>query len=68
MPKFEVTGRFKIEVTAEDPDHALKLTYPMTLSDISTKGELETDEPDLIPRDVEGEKADRHWNRVKEGV
>lgn len=58
MPKYEVSGTFKIEVVAETPEHALDLVYPMSLSKISTEGEVETYEPDYIPPDRDGELAD----------
>lgn len=70
MPKFkksfEITG--EVEVVADDPHHAQALFDRMTKEQWAANGELETFEIEEIPRDRDGELADKHWNRVKEGA
>lgn len=58
MPRYEISGSFKIEIVADTPDHAEQLLYGMTLSKVSTEGTLETDEPDYVEPDHSGEAAD----------
>lgn len=66
MPKYEICGSFKVEITADDPRHAEELLWRMTLSKVSTEGNLETFEPDLVPADRDGERADA--DRAKEAA
>ena len=68
MPRFkvpfEITG--SVEIVADDAAHAQELFESMRLSSIADHGELQSYDPEEIPRDVEGELADKHWDRMKE--
>ena len=68
MPKFkvpfEITGA--VEIVAENATHAQEIFESMRLSSIADHGDLESFDPEEIPRDVEGELADKHWDRMKE--
>ena len=68
MPRFkvpfEITGA--VEIVADDATHAGELFGRMRLSSIVDHGALQSFEPEEIPRDVEGELADKHWDRMKE--
>jgi hypothetical protein len=64
MPRYEITGSFKIEIVADDPRHAEERLWRMTLSKVSTEGILETDEPELIEPDHAGEAADAGYDAM----
>jgi hypothetical protein len=64
MPKYEISGSFKVEIIADDPRHAEELLWKMTLSQVSTEGELETYEPDYIAPDHSGEAADAGYDAM----
>lgn len=70
MPKFkihyEITG--ELEITADDAHHAQEQFDRFTKEQLARRGELESFEPEDVPRDTDGEQIDRHWNRVKESV
>ena len=68
MPRFkvpfEITG--SVEIVADDATHAREIFEGMRLSSIVDHGDLQSFDPEEIPRDVEGELADKHWDRMKE--
>lgn len=70
MPRFkvpfEITG--SVEIVADDAKHAQQLFDAMTVEQMAGQGALESFDPEEIPRDVEGEQIDRHWDRVKESM
>ena len=69
MPRFKVPFEITngcVEIAADDAKHANELLGRMTLNQLSSWGELDVGDPEEIPRDVEGELADKHWDRMKE--
>lgn len=70
MPRFkvpfEITGA--VEIVADDATHARELFGRKPLAFIADHGDLQSFDPEEIPRDVEGELADKHWDRMKESL
>ena len=68
MPQFRVPYAISGEMTirADDALHAEELFNRKTIAELALAGELQSDDPEEIPRDTEGALIDRHWDRMKE--
>lgn len=68
MPKFNVpfTIAGAVPITADDARHAQEIFNTLSLYEIADRGNLESFDPDELPREDEAILADRHWDRVKE--